>query len=307
MIYVLFAVGLNLSGVFSFGERIAGGRRVWHHARLTLARFSPVRWRRWLLRLVLRPSWRRRSAMRSPSPGTASFAIFEAIGFGMALPYLGSPSAPARAFPAKARIWMLRLKQFLAFPIYGTAVWLPFVLAQESGGLGVTAALAGLVLIAFAAWLYEACDIAAAAGGAGALAISALSLIGALALVLASRAPASAPHRGDRERAGIGWLPFSPAKVDELQAQGRPVFVDFTADWCITCKINERVALADPPSSKRSRPTRSRRCAPTGRGRIPRSRVCWRPTAARACRFICSIRSPVRGESVAGRSSCRKF
>ena len=242
-------------------------------------------------------------------PWYRSLAIFEAVGFGMALPYLGIAFSPRlRRFLPKPGSWMLGLKQFLAFPIYGTAVWLTFVLAQESGALPVTLVLSGLVLIAFAAWLYEGLRHSENRWRRWGLAASALPLIGAVALVPLAGTNQTLHVAATENNVGISWLPFSTNKVDELQAQGRSIFVDFTADWCITCKINERVALAESaPSSKRSQPTRSPPFVPTGRGRIPLSRVCWRQTAARACRFICSIRSPVRGESVAGRSSCRKF
>jgi thiol:disulfide interchange protein DsbD len=139
---------------------------------------------------------------------------------------------------------MLRLKQFLAFPIYGTAVWLSFVLAQEAGEFAATAALAGLVLIAFAAWLYEGVRLSEHQWRLWGLGASALSLIAAFALLplTGTDRPSSAAIE---EQARLSWLPFSAGKIEELQAQGRPVFVDFTADWCITCKLNERVALAD--------------------------------------------------------------
>jgi thiol:disulfide interchange protein DsbD len=140
---------------------------------------------------------------------------------------------------------MLWLKQFLAFPIYGTAVWLSFVLAQEAGELATTAALAGLVLIAFAAWLYEGVRLSEHRWRQWGFGVSVLSVIGAFALLPLTGADRPSRAAGTQEQAGLGWEPFSTGKIDELQAQGRPVFVDFTADWCITCKLNEKVALAD--------------------------------------------------------------
>ena len=141
---------------------------------------------------------------------------------------------------------MIGLKQFLAFPIYGTAVWLTFVLAQESSGLAVTLVLSGLVLIAFAAWLYEGLRHTETRWRHWGLAASALSLIGAVALVPLAGTNQTLHAAVSENNAGISWLPFSASKVDELQAQGKSIFVDFTADWCITCKINERVALESP-------------------------------------------------------------
>jgi thiol:disulfide interchange protein len=246
MIYVLFAVGLNLSGVFSFGERIAGAAgELSSHASYSGSFLTGA-----LATLVATPCTAPFMAAALgyaiTQPWYRSLAIFEAVGFGMALPYLGIAFSPRlRRFLPKPGSWMLGLKQFLAFPIYGTAVWLTFVLAQESGGLQVTLVLSGLVLIAFAAWLYEGLRHSGSRWRLWGLAASALPLIGAIALV--PLGTNQTPHVAATENnVGISWLPFSTNKVDELQAQGRSIFVDFTADWCITCKINERIALESP-------------------------------------------------------------
>jgi thiol:disulfide interchange protein DsbD len=246
MIYVLFAVGLNLSGVFSFGERFAGiagefsSRAYYSGSFLTGA----------LATLVATPCTAPFMAAALgyaiTQPWYRSFVIFEAVGLGLAFPYLVITFSPGlRRFLPKPGIWMLRLKQFLAFPIYGTAVWLSFVLAQEAGELAATAALAGLVLIAFAAWLYEGLRLSEHQWRRWGLGASALSLIAAIALLPLTGTDRPWSAAAIEEQAGLTWLPFSTGKIEELQAQGRPVFVDFTADWCITCKLNERVALAD--------------------------------------------------------------
>jgi thiol:disulfide interchange protein DsbD len=106
------------------------------------------------------------------------------------------------------------------------------------------------VLIAFAAWLYESARLSEHRWRWWAMGLSALSGIGAVGLLSLSDAdrrsgPGSSGSIAAARDAGLGWLPFDPGRLDELQAQGRPVFVDVTADWCITCKLNERVALAD--------------------------------------------------------------
>jgi thiol:disulfide interchange protein DsbD len=179
-------------------------------------------------------------------PWYRSVAIFEAVGLGLAFPYLAIAFSPGlRRFLPRPGIWMLRLKQFLAFPIYGTAVWLSFVLAQEAGEIAATAALAGLVLIAFAAWLYEAVRLRENRPRRWVMGLCVLSCMGAVALLYLTDTDRPSRALEKPEEAGLGWLPFSTGGIDELQAQGRPVFVDFTADWCITCKLNERVALAD--------------------------------------------------------------
>ena len=247
MIYVLFAVGLNLSGVFSFGERIAGAAgQLSSHASYSGSFLTGA-----LATLVATPCTAPFMAAALgyaiTQPWYRSLAIFEAVGFGMAFPYLGIAFSPRlRRFLPKPGSWMLGLKQFLAFPIYGTAVWLTFVLAQESGELPVTLVLSGLVLIAFAAWLYEGLRHSGDRRRRWGLAASALPLIGAVALVPLAGTNQTLHVAATENNVRINWLPFSTNKVDELQAQGKSIFVDFTADWCITCKINERVTLESP-------------------------------------------------------------
>jgi thiol:disulfide interchange protein DsbD len=247
MIYVLFAVGLSLSGVFTFGDSVAGlGSDLANREGYTGSFFTGA-----LATLVATPCTAPFMAaaigFAITQPWYVSFAVFEAIGVGLALPYVALAFSPgARRFLPKPGAWMDKFKQVLAFPVYGTAVWLAFVLASESGSIGVTAALAGLVLIAFAAWLYEMVRLGEGNGRRIGLAAAALAVVAALVLLKipdatgADAAPTGATATAD------GWQPFSQAKLDSLRAEGKPVFVDFTADWCITCKVNERVALSDP-------------------------------------------------------------
>ncbi len=246
MIYVLFAVGLSLSGVFTVGEGVAGiGNELASKDGYTGSFFTGA-----LATLVATPCTAPFMAaaigFAITQPWYVSFAVFEAIGVGLALPYVVLAFSPgARRFLPKPGAWMDKFKQVLAFPVYGTAVWLAFVLASESGSIGVTAALAGLVLIAFAAWLYEMVRLGEGNGRRIGLATAALAVVGALVLLEVPDAIGT-----DTTPAGTtaadGWQPFSLAKLDSLRAEGKPVFIDFTADWCITCKVNERVALSDP-------------------------------------------------------------
>ena len=254
MIYVLFAVGLSLSGVFTFGDSVAGvGSDLAAREGYSGSFFTGA-----LATLVATPCTAPFMAaaigFAITQPWYVSFAVFEAIGVGLALPYLLLAFSPgARRFLPKPGAWMNSFKQVLAFPVYGTAVWLGFVLASESGSIGITAALAGLVLIGFAAWLYEAVRMGEGRGRLAGLALSALAVIAALFLLQIpgetgyaaadTEAPAANAAAG---AAGATWQPFSQARLDALRAEGKPVFVDFTADWCITCKVNERVALGDP-------------------------------------------------------------
>ena len=182
-------------------------------------------------------------------PWPIALAIFEALGLGLALPYLVLSFVPAwsRLLPGPGP-WMARLQQLLAFPLYAAAAWLVWVVSQQAGPHGVGAALAGLVLIAFAAWLHGAL------GGIRALwrhtatwtiaALLPLLIVGILALGplgAGTRSPASEVASG-----GLAWEPFSPERLAALRAAGTPVFVNFTAAWCVTCLVNERVALRSP-------------------------------------------------------------
>ena len=181
-------------------------------------------------------------------PWPTALVVFEALGLGLAVPYLLLSFVPAWSrFLPKPGPWMERLKQFLAFPLYASSAWLVWVVSQQAGPHGVGAALAGLVLIAFAAWLHQAL------GGVRAIwrrsatwavaALLPLLIVGLVALGPLG-APASAP-----EAAGggaVGWEPFSPERLEALRASGKPVFVNFTAAWCVTCLVNERVALRSP-------------------------------------------------------------
>ena len=249
MIYVLFAVGLSLSGVFTVGDGVAGlGSNLADREGYSGSFFTGA-----LATLVATPCTAPFMAaaigFAITQPWFVSFAVFEAIGVGLALPYVLLAFSPgARRFLPKPGAWMNSFKQVLAFPVYGTAVWLAFVLSSEAGSIGVTAALAGLVLIAFAAWLYEAVRLGEGAGRRIGLAGVAIAVVGAIALIKItdiSDAGAAVADGFPAEAGGVSWQPFTQAKLDAARADGKPVFVDFTADWCITCKVNERVALGN--------------------------------------------------------------
>jgi thiol:disulfide interchange protein DsbD len=247
MVYLLFAVGLNLSGVFSIGNRMAGvGGDLASRPGYSSAFFTGA-----LATLVATPCTAPFMAAAIgyavTQPWYASLAVLEAIGLGLALPYVAITVSPrARRLLPKPGIWMLRLKEVLAFPVYGTTVWLVYVLSQLADAFAVTAVLTGLVLIGFATWLHGAAQGSKGAWRNGGLGLSTLAAVGAVALLylVQDGGPAHAPQTV--QRGGIQWQPFSGASLEALRAEGRPVFVDFTASWCITCKVNERIALADP-------------------------------------------------------------
>jgi thiol:disulfide interchange protein DsbD len=135
--------------------------------------------------------------------------------------------------------WMETFKQVLAFPLYATVAWLAWVLGAQAGNDAVLALLGGLVLIAMGAWVYGRW---AHAGSYWQPAVAVLFAIAGVAL--AWPGPGTPLGVASVARAGeLPWQAWSPEKVGALNAQGRPVFVDFTAAWCVTCQVNKRVAL----------------------------------------------------------------
>jgi thiol:disulfide interchange protein DsbD len=176
------------------------------------------------------------------------------MGLGLALPYLALSMTPAlqRLMPRPGP-WMDRLRQFLAFPMFASAVWMIWVLTQQTGADGVLYALGGMILIAFAIWLLRIGSGASAATWLRRGLAAASVLLAFAATLKLDDSPATAASASGGPAAGVsfeGWERFSRAHMAEAVAAGKPVFVDFTAAWCITCLVNERVALETPASRK---------------------------------------------------------
>ena len=248
LVYLLLAVGLNLSGVFEVGGGLAGvGDGLTQGDSYRASFFTGV-----LTTLVATPCTAPYMAFAVGAaltqPPMAALGIFAALGFGLALPYLLLSFAPwmRRALP-KPGAWMDTLKQVFAFPIYASAAWLLWVLAQQTSSFGLGAALAGAILIAFAAWAYQKSKSSSTGGRVTALATAALAVL--LALVLPVRfadvAAASPSVSAGGAHAADQWQPYDAAEVAKLSAAGQPLLVNFTASWCLTCLVNERNAFAD--------------------------------------------------------------
>ena len=252
MIYLLLAVGLNLSGVFEVGGGLAGiGDSLTQGDSYRASFFTGV-----LTTLVATPCTAPFMAAAVGAALTQSplvaLSIFAALGAGLSLPYLLLSLAPwmRRALP-KPGAWMDTLKQVFAFPMYASAAWLLWVLAQQTSSIGLGAALAGAILVALAAWAYQKSK--GELEHAAALVALATS---AAAVLLAARAAgeicgrrgrcaesgSGLPRRPSRPKAGS---PTMPHRVAELRASGAPLLVNFTASWCLTCLVNERNAFAD--------------------------------------------------------------
>jgi thiol:disulfide interchange protein DsbD len=241
---VLFTlIALNLAGLFEFGTLLPGGlaslrlRHPLADAALTgvlaVAVASPC----------TAPFMGAALGLAFTLPGAQALALFAALGVGMALPYLAASAWPglARAMP-RPGAWMATFKAAMAFPMLATVVWLAWVLGQQTGIDGVAGLLAVLVALAFALWAWGRIDsgrVARAAWSAcGALLLGAVL---AWALPTWHEAKAASPSPAADQR----WQPWSAARVAALNAEGRTVFVDFTAAWCVTCQVNKRTTLGD--------------------------------------------------------------
>lgn len=236
---LMFAIGLMLSGLFNWGSGLAGmGQSLTEKSGPTGDFFTGV------LAVVVA------SPCTAPFMGSAlayafaahwslALSVFLALGFGLALPFLliGFIPALASRIP-KPGAWMETLKHWLAYPMYLTAAWLAWVFGNQKGVNGLGLLLVSAIALAAALWWFERQKLQPS--------LSAKTV--ALLLGLAAAAGFGYALRQDTPRAGqvaegVNYEAFSRARLDTLRADGTPVFVDMTADWCITCKVNEKAVL----------------------------------------------------------------
>jgi thiol:disulfide interchange protein DsbD len=241
--YVCVAVGLNLSGVFEIGARLSGIGGAWamsekgHAGSFATGVLAAV-----VAAPCTAPFMATATGGALLLPAPAALGVFAALGFGLALPYLAVSALPAlaRRLP-KPGPWMVRFKQFLAFPMYATAAWLIWVLSLQAGADAAFLATLGLIAVAFACWALPTPPPVRGPARALSVALVIVSLAGAGGLLgWASHAP-KAP-----QQAAVSGLSesYSDARLVAYRNAGRTVFVNMTAAWCITCKVNERVALS---------------------------------------------------------------
>jgi thiol:disulfide interchange protein DsbD len=239
---VMLAAGLNLSGLFEIGVSAQGlGSRL--AARGGLAGAGATG----LLAVVVAapctaPFMGPALGFALTQPAPVALAVFAALGLGFAAPLCLLSSIPAliRRLPRPGP-WMEILRKALAFPMYASAAWLAWVVARQAGADGLARMLAAAVAVALAAWVF---GLAQRSGRRALSAAAAASLAVALGLVVAgaNAGPAAAE----------AW---SPQRVQALRAEHRPVLVNFTAAWCVTCQVNERLALSDAAVARALRRT----------------------------------------------------
>jgi thiol:disulfide interchange protein/DsbC/DsbD-like thiol-disulfide interchange protein len=243
--YLLFAMGLSLSGAAGFGASLSGvGGGLARRSGLTGTFFTGV-----LATVVATPCTApfmgAALGFALIAPALIAVGVFLALGLGLAAPYLAASLTERwqRLLPRPGP-WMDFLKQLLAFPLYGTVAWLLWVLAQEVGANEISGALFGLVLVAFAVWIYGRTRSAALLGrsiGTGFAAAGGIAALFFVASLTASNGQTPSAHAARED--GLNYERFTPQRLSALEAEGKPVFVNVTAAWCVTCLINERVAL----------------------------------------------------------------
>jgi thiol:disulfide interchange protein DsbD len=181
-------------------------------------------------------------------PAAQAIGIFAALGLGLSLPYLLISWVPAlgRWLP-RPGAWMETLRRFMAFPMWATVVWLAWVLGHLTGVDGAASLLAILLALALLAWSLNQ-------GGSSQWALVGLSLLAAVLLVvglgpnvlLMADASGSGASTSQEAPSAQGWQAWVPGRVEAELAAGKPVFVDFTAAWCITCQYNKKTTLSHP-------------------------------------------------------------
>lgn len=253
MVLIIFTMALNLLGVFEIGTSLTGVA-----GRLDKGEGYSGSFLSGVLATVLAtpctaPFMGTALGFALSQPATSALAVFAMLGVGMAAPYVLLSYQPALlARLPRPGAWMVTFKQAMAFPLLATSVWLLWVFGQQVGHDGVVQLLLAMVLLSFGVWLmghFAAANLSSA--------WRALTRTFTTAAIVASfyfgiaaadfRAPSLACASGCGPSEVVGpqaWTPFDPGLLRDLRAAGRPVFLDFTAAWCLSCKVNERVALS---------------------------------------------------------------
>ncbi len=184
-------------------------------------------------------------------PAAVTFAVFTALALGLAAPYAALTLQPAwTSILPRPGAWMEVVRQAVSVPIFATVIWLAWVLANAYGAASLAALLAGFLLIAIAGWFLGRWP--ARRWSTSVAAVVLLAVIG-LCYFGQNELAQSRSDSGDKlYLVGVSgqWEPWSAATVNRYVAAGRPVFVDFTASWCLSCQVNERVALSKPEVKK---------------------------------------------------------
>ncbi|MDO9359708.1 MAG: protein-disulfide reductase DsbD family protein [Polaromonas sp.] len=233
-------IGLNLAGVFEFGSLLPSRVASLQAKNPTIDAFLSGILATAIASPCTAPFMGASLGFALGLPAWQALAIFAAIGIGMALPYLAASAIPAvaRALPRPGP-WMVTFRQLMAFPMFATVAWLVWVLGQQSGIDGAGALLGLLVLLALVLWSLTLAGRTRAV--VATLSIAAL----AMGLWAGGQNVTQIPEQAELAQGSGRWQAWAPGKVDQLNAQGQNVFVDFTAAWCVTCQYNKKTTLAN--------------------------------------------------------------
>ncbi|MBV9511224.1 MAG: thioredoxin family protein [Caulobacteraceae bacterium] len=246
---VMLLAALNLSGVYEIGESLQGlaGQAGGTQSEGLLGSFVTGALAVAVAAPCTAPFMAGAIGYALTQGPAAALIIFLGLALGLAAPFTALACAPVllRRLP-RPGAWMGAFKGAMAFPMYGAAAWLAWVFSRQTDDLGLAALLAAAVLAGFAAWVYGAAQQARITGAKpwARFGLAGAALVVALGLAVSPHAPASASSTDAAETAGLSSQPFSPQRLAALRAAGKPVFVDFTAAWCVTCQVNERIALS---------------------------------------------------------------
>ena len=235
----MFAIGLMMSGLFHWGSGLVGmGQSLTEKSGPAGDFFTGV------LAVVVAspctaPFMGGALAYAFSAPWLLALAVFLALGFGLAAPFLliGFIPSIAAKLP-KPGEWMNTLKHVLAYPMYFTATWLAWVFGNQKGVNGLGLLLITAITLAFALWWFERQKLYPSIAKKITVAVIALLAGLSFAFAMQQAAPIASAVSSDKN-----YEAFSTARLNELRANGTPVFVDMTADWCITCKVNEKAVL----------------------------------------------------------------
>ncbi|WP_372184066.1 protein-disulfide reductase DsbD family protein [Xanthomonas axonopodis] len=235
--YLMFAVGLSLSGVFTLGTNLGGIGQSLAARNGPLGDFFTGVLACVVASPCIAPFMGTALAYAFTAPALLAMLVFLVLGLGLALPFLliGFVPSLARRLPTPGA-WMETLKQVLAFPMYLTAIWLLWVLGKQRGVDALALMLVGATLLALGLWCFERSRWKSHRLGMGlATTMLVLALVPVVAVTRLSLPAATAAE---------GVVAFSPQLLDRLRADNRVVFVNMTADWCVTCKANEKNVLS---------------------------------------------------------------
>ena len=239
MMLVVFIFGLNLLGVFELwlpgtGKLASLSEREGYSGAFLHGMFATL-----LATPCTAPFLGPALAFAFSQSAPITLAMFASIACGMSAPYLLLTANPGwMRFLPKPGIWMVRLKQGMGFLMLGTVVWLLGVLGAQRGVAGVAGAAWILLGVGAACWIFGTWFLPGTSKRSRLTALAAMVALVACGFLLACKQ--NAPAAG-------GWEPWSQERVAALQKEGKPVFIDFTADWCLNCKYNERFVLNTPP------------------------------------------------------------